>query len=83
MWMSMAHAITRNHMKVFPLTTKGKEATFAVALMTAVSQLRKRDIEGFIDNAYPHTTPRTKVPRQETIEKLFKIMIKMLKYSSA
>lgn len=53
MWMSMAPAITRNHMKVFPLTTKGKEATFAVALMTAMSQLRKRDIEGFIDNAYP------------------------------
>lgn len=35
------------------LTVKGKEATFAIVLMTADSQLRKRDIEGFCKNPSP------------------------------
>jgi hypothetical protein len=32
---------------VLLLTTKGKEVTFDILLMTADSQLRKKDIEGF------------------------------------
>jgi hypothetical protein len=39
-----------------PVTVKGKEDTFAVALMTSDSQLRKRDIEGFSDSPHPHPT---------------------------
>ena len=44
---------------MFPLTVKDKEATFAVVSMTADSQLRKRDTEGFDDNPFlnPHSTP--------------------------
>jgi hypothetical protein len=38
---------------MLPLTIRGKEATLAVILMTADSQLRKRDIEGYFDNSYP------------------------------
>ena len=34
------------------LNGKDKEAAFAVVLMTADSQLRKRDIEGFCVNPY-------------------------------
>jgi hypothetical protein len=32
---------------MLPLAVKDKEATFALVLMTADPQLRKRDIEGF------------------------------------
>lgn len=35
------------------LIVKGKEAMFAMVLMTTDSQLRKRDIEGFCVNLYP------------------------------
>ncbi|KAL6083915.1 hypothetical protein STEG23_020814 [Scotinomys teguina] len=42
------------------LTVKGKGASFAVVLMTADSQLRMRDIEGFHDNLSP---PRTTPPK--------------------
>jgi len=38
---------------MLPLTLTGKEATFAVVSMTADSQLRKRDMEGFWDDHYP------------------------------
>lgn len=42
---------------MFPLTVKGKKATFAVVMMTADSQLRKRDLYIFCDNLYPPTPP--------------------------
>ena len=44
--------VTRNHVEnyVLPLTVKRKAATLAVMLMTADTQLRKRDI---FDNPYP------------------------------
>ena len=35
------------------LPVKDMETTFALASMSADSQLRKRDIEGFCDNPYP------------------------------
>lgn len=40
-----------------PLTVRGKAVTFVMVLMTADSQVGKRDIEGFSDNHYP-TTPQ-------------------------
>lgn len=41
-----------------PLTVKGREATFAVVLMIAVSQWRMRGIEGFCDNLYYPQLPK-------------------------
>jgi hypothetical protein len=38
------------------LIVKGKDATFAVVPMSTDSQLEKREVEGFCDNAYPHPT---------------------------
>ena len=37
---------------MLPLAVKDKEATFALVLMTADPQLRKRDIEDLYDNFY-------------------------------
>lgn len=50
-----------------PATVKGKEAPFAVVLMTAGAWLRRRDIGGFSDNLYPtlSPTPKKKQPRQK------------------
>lgn len=60
MWKSMVHSVFRNHVGVYmihaPTHSKGKVATFAVALMTPESQLKKRDIEGFRENP---NSPRT------------------------
>jgi hypothetical protein len=39
---------------VILLTVKGKDASFSVVSMTADSQLRERDIEGFCGNPYIH-----------------------------
>lgn len=36
------------------LTVEGKEATFAVVLVTANSQWREGDIQGFCDNSFPY-----------------------------
>lgn len=41
-----------------PLTVKVKEVTFAVIGMTTDSQLRKRDIQDFCDNPYPHLSQK-------------------------
>jgi hypothetical protein len=38
---------------MYLLAVKDKETTFALVSMSADSQLRKRDIEGFCDNSYP------------------------------
>jgi hypothetical protein len=48
------------------LAVKSKEATFAMGLMTADSQLRKRDLESFCDNLSP--AKRKEQPRQKTTE---------------
>ena len=50
------------------LTIKGKEATFAMVLMTADSLLRRKDIKGFYDNSYLPIPPQKQQPRQEAIE---------------
>lgn len=52
------------------LAVKRKEATFAVTSMTADTQLRNRDIEGFCDKLYPLNSPPPKKwqPKQETQE---------------
>lgn len=42
------------------LTVKSKEATLAVILMTADSQLKKRGMQGFCDNLYPLPIPSLK-----------------------
>lgn len=60
----MLLAVARNHVEVHnpcPPLTEGKEATFAMVLMTADSQLRKRDMKGFCDNPYPHPTAPSKL----------------------
>jgi hypothetical protein len=46
---------------MIPLTIKCKEATFAVILMTAGTQMRKRDMEGFCDDPY---SPLNLTPQQ-------------------
>lgn len=52
------------------VSLKGKGATFVMVLMTADLQLRKRGIESFCDNSYPHlpTPPKKKQPRQKAIK---------------
>jgi hypothetical protein len=54
----VAHADTGDHVNVCGwcswLALRLKEATLAVASMTANSQLRKRDIEGVSMNPYFH-----------------------------
>jgi hypothetical protein len=45
------------------LTTKNKEATFAMILMTADTQLKGRNMEGFCVNPYLYSSSR-----QEAIE---------------
>ena len=60
---------------MLPQTVKGMEATFAVVSMTADSQLRKRDTEGFCDN---HSLPLKKgnsldrKPSKRTLKKYAK-----------
>ena len=39
------------------LTVKSKEATLAVTLMSAYSQLKRKGMEGFCDNLYPLLIP--------------------------
>ena len=52
------------------LAVKSKKATFDVIAITAATQLRGRDMEGFCDSTYPTTTPSPqnsldgKVPRR-------------------
>jgi hypothetical protein len=58
---------------------KGKEATFAVVLITTDSQLRKRDIKGFCNNPYPHFTPSLHQNKQ-TNKKQNKLDRKPAKY---
>lgn len=55
------------------LTVKGKEASSAVVLMTADSQLRKEDKEGFCGNLYtPSILPKRnsldRKPMERTLE---------------
>jgi hypothetical protein len=70
---------------LFLLTVKVKEATFAVILMTADSQLREENREGFCDNFY-HLSPAPQNVTTQTEshgkEKHLKIVIRMLKCSS-
>ena len=40
-------------LSLLPLTVKGKELSFEVVLMSADSQLRRRDMESFCDNTPP------------------------------
>lgn len=47
------------------LTVKGREATFAMVLITADLQLRKRDIEVFCGNPYPYP-PTPPTPKEVT-----------------
>ena len=54
MRMSMICAVPRIHVEAYA-PVKGKKMTFAVVLMTADSQLRKRDMEDFRDNLYSDT----------------------------
>lgn len=42
---------------MLPLSINSREATFAVILMAADTQLRKRDLEGFRDNPYNPNSP--------------------------
>lgn len=55
-------ADTGDHVEVHApfsqVLVKGKEATFAIVLMSADSQLKNKDIEGLYDNLYPHPTPQ-------------------------
>ena len=62
----VVYAVTRNHTAVFPLAVKSKEDTFAVILITADSQLRKRDMEGFCDNPFSF---KKKQSEQEAIKR--------------
>lgn len=64
---------------VLPLTVMFRKTSSAVVLMTADSQLRKRDIEGFCDDPQPH---QKKQLRQELLKRTLKICIMMLKCSS-
>jgi hypothetical protein len=43
--------------------SKGKEATFAMVLMTADSEVRKRHIEGFCDISLHHHAQRPPTPK--------------------
>ena len=54
---------------VLQLTVKGKEATFAVVLITTDSQLRKRDLKGFCNNPYPHFTPTHKKKKSNSLDR--------------
>lgn len=52
------------------LTVKGRKASFTVMFITADSQLRMRDTEGFCDNLFSPLSPRS--PRRNGIDmKLF------------
>lgn len=42
---------------MFLLTVKNKESTFAMVLMTADRQLRRKDMEDFCDNLYSLSPP--------------------------
>jgi hypothetical protein len=49
---------------MLPLTVRGKEVTFTVASMTADSQSRNRDLEGFGEDptcTLHHPAPQKKV----------------------
>lgn len=52
------------------LAVKSKEATFVVTLLTADTQSRGRDTEGFWDNPHPS---KKKQPRQEAQKELLKV----------
>lgn len=62
---------------VLQLTVTSKEATFAVILMIAYAQLRKRVIEGFCDLYSPQSPPPQsssldKKPLKRTLQKYVK-----------
>ena len=59
----------RSPRPVLPLTTQDKKASLAVVWLTADSQLRMRDIEGFCDNFSSLThLPHQKKDKQEGVE---------------
>lgn len=76
MWMCVVQAVSRDHVDVcgpgylqrlsvnpcsmLLLTVKGKEITFAEALMAEESELKKREMECFCDNACSHPSHITK-----------------------
>lgn len=65
------------------LTVKSKEAVFGLVFMTADSQLRKKDIEGFCDNRYttPQQTKCNSLDKKLSM-RILRIVINMLKCSS-
>jgi hypothetical protein len=72
-WKSVVCGVSRNHVDVFMIyapPAKGKVATFALALLTAESQLRKRDIEGFGGNPNsPLTCPTLSVCKHNSLHR--------------
>lgn len=58
---------------MLPVTVKGKEATFAVILLTVDTQFRRKDMDGSCDHPYPLTTPpRSSIdgkPPRRTVKK--------------
>lgn len=58
--MSVAHAVTRNHVGVrdhAPLTVKGNKATFVVLSMNRLTVEKRPWKESFCDNPYLHPAP--------------------------
>lgn len=50
---------------MFPLIVKSKEPTFAMILMTADTQLRRKDMEALCDNLYSLSHPLLKSNSQD------------------
>lgn len=65
---------------VTALTGKGEEATAAVALMTADSRMKKKDIEDFRDEPYkpPTTTPQSNLLDRKISKRTIKTMKRMM-----
>ena len=64
---------------------KDKEAIFAVASMTADTQLRNRDIKGFCDNPYFHfaSLPKnTTSLHRNSSKKTLKSVKRIVRYSA-
>lgn len=67
---------------MLPLMIKGKETTFAVVLMTASSELRRRYIEYLYDNSdlISNLSPKNVATKTKSHQgELLKVVIRMLK----
>ena len=51
-----------------PTGCKGQRSYFVQELMSIVSKLRERHIEGFCDNSYPHPTPTPTPPKSNSLD---------------